>query len=110
MDYESLFNSSDYEHELQKERASKRRVCVSRYKKRLQRISRGCRHSCYGVYLKEDCKGDLPVSRYVRINRGKRSKYVKRMCNRSVRKLPLDYTPKSAGGYRRVADYWWELY
>lgn len=45
---------------------------------------------------------------YKRIYRGQRSKWIKNQCNRSVRrykgKIP------NGGSYKKIAEYWWEMY
>ena len=46
------------------------------------------------------------VKRYYR---GKRSDYLKKVCNRKFRKNKTEYRNKS-NIYRKVNEFWWELY
>lgn len=45
---------------------------------------------------------------YIRFYRGKRSKYLKKLSNKKVRKYDGEISGK--GGYKKLFDYWWELY
>ena len=49
-----------------------------------------------------------PKPYYKRIYRGQRSKWIKKMCNRSVRrykgKIP------NGGSYKKIDEFWWEMY
>ena len=59
---------------------------------------------CYGAgvwYNKE--KG-----RYIRYYQPRRAKFVKRKCNRAVRRYKGDLSAK--GSYRKVSEYWWEIW
>ena len=44
-----------------------------------------------------------------RYGRGKRSRFIKKMCNRSFRKQNAVFCAKS-NHYRRCSEFWWELY
>ena len=55
----------------------------------------------YGMY-------EIPKTYYQRIYRGQRSKWIKKQCNRSVRrykgKIP------NGGFYKKIDEFWWEMY
>ena len=57
-----------------------------------------------GVY-KEERDGKEYYKRYYR---GKRSKYLKKLSNKKVRRYNGEISGK--GGYKKLFDYWWELY
>lgn len=46
--------------------------------------------------------------RYIRLYRGKGSAYYKSVANRKVRHFSGELISKA--GYRRVYDYWWQMY
>ena len=70
---------------------------------RIYRINR-TRYCPSGIYLKErDGK-----QWYTHYYRGKRSKYLKRLSNRKIRKYKGEISGK--GWYKKLFDYWWELY
>ena len=45
---------------------------------------------------------------YRRYSLPERTRFVKRKCNRAVRRYKGDLTAK--GAYRKVSEYWWELF
>lgn len=51
-----------------------------------------------GVYF------DSRLNRYVKVYRGSRSKYLKRVCNKRVRRYNEDIP--SGNKYRRVTNFW----
>lgn len=71
--------------------------------KRIYKINHK-RYTPSGVYKKERDGKEY----YKRYYRGKRSKYLKRLSNKAVRKYKGVISGK--GGYKRLFDYWWELY
>ena len=73
-------------------------------KRRLKKLSDLTRHNYGGggAWYNEEKK------RYIRYYRGSRSKYLKKLGNRRVRR---DRTRVlNNGEYRKVFDFWWELY
>ena len=60
------------------------------------------RHYGSGVWFNEE-KG-----RYIRYWQPRRAKWVKRKCNRAVRRYKGSLPDK--GSYRRVSEYWWEIW
>ena len=60
------------------------------------------RHYGNGVYFDEE-KG-----RYIRYWQPRRAKFVKRKCNRAVRRYKGELNTK--GAYRKVSEYWWEIW
>lgn len=72
-------------------------------KKRYKRLyDETMRHYGNGVYF------DQQKGRYIRYWQPRRAKFVKRKCNRAVRRYKGDLTSK--GAYRRVSEYWWEIW
>lgn len=59
---------------------------------------------CYGsgVWYDEE-KG-----RYIRCYQPRRAKFVKRKCNRAVRRYKGPLPDK--GSYRKVSEFWWEIW
>ena len=59
---------------------------------------------CYGsgVWYDEE-KG-----RYIRCYQPRRAKFVKRKCNRAVRRYQGALPTK--GSYRKVSEYWWDIW
>lgn len=57
------------------------------------------------VYIKDKINGD---QYWKRVYRGKRSKYLKKISNRKLRRYHGEIGGKC--GYKRIFDYWWELY
>jgi len=45
---------------------------------------------------------------YRRYSLPERTRFVKRKCNRAVRRYKGDLTTK--GAYRKVSEYWWEIW
>ena len=45
---------------------------------------------------------------YRRYSLPERTRFVKRKCNRAVRRYKGDLTSK--GAYRKVSEYWWEIW
>lgn len=62
------------------------------------------RYCASGVSLKERNGKEW----YAHYYRGKRSKYLKKLSNKKIRKYKGEINGK--GGYKRLFDYWWELY
>lgn len=60
------------------------------------------RHYGSGVWY------DETRGRYIRYWQPRRAKFVKRQCNRQVRRYRGHLSAK--GSYRRVADYWWAIW
>jgi len=52
---------------------------------------------------------DPYLNRYVKIWRGKRSKLIKRNCNKKFRKMNIDIGGKNSK-YKRFTEFWNELY
>lgn len=78
-----------------------KRMEYRRFQERKHRERMAKQHNrlgCFGVYYHND--------HYVNSGRGKRSAYVKRKCNKQVRRTDGLYRN---GDYRKVSDYWWEL-
>lgn len=72
-------------------------------KKRNERLyAETMRHYGNGVYFSEK-KG-----RYIRYWQPRRAKYIKRKCNRAVRRYKGALNTK--GAYRKVSEYWWEIW
>ena len=71
--------------------------------KRLKRIYNNTKHSyASGVWFDDD------KNRFIRYYRGKRSKYLKKLSNRKFRHMKNESLQNSQ--YKKVFDYWWELY
>ena len=51
---------------------------------------------------------DEDAVRLKRIYRGKRSKYLKKTCNRKLRRTNLKYHAVKRGSYRKLTEFWWE--
>ena len=60
--------------------------------------------NCYGSGIWYDEE----KNRYIRVYQPRRAKFVKHKCNRQVRRYKGPITSK--GGYRKVAEYWWEIW
>lgn len=72
-------------------------------KKRYKRLHAETLHS-YGSGVWYDEKRD----RYIRCYQPHRAKFVKHKCNRAVRRYKGALTSK--GSYRKVSEYWWEIW
>lgn len=71
--------------------------------KRLKHLYEETKHSYgSGVWYDNEKK------RFIRAYRGSRSKYLKQLGNRRVRRIKDE--DLSNGQYKKVFDYWWELY
>ena len=72
-------------------------------KKRYKRLyDETIRHYGAGVWYDEK-KG-----RYIRYWQPRRAKFVKRKCNRAVRRYKETLNTK--GAYRKVSEYWWDIW
>ena len=85
---------------------TRKRNGADKEKRKYERIYRISLISCLpsGVDKKERDGKEY----YKRYYRGKRSKYLKRLSNKAVRRYKGDISGK--GGYKKLFDYWWELY
>ena len=84
-----------------------------KHKKKLVRLAKICSkwyHSpAYMMDKDRDYTSDPEEMMFVsRIYRGHRSKYLKRISNKKIRRYNKEI--KSRGGYKRIFDYWWEMY
>ena len=91
----------------------KKRDREERYKNHLKQIQERGRHWINGIYpVDKDgyyVNDDSPeFIRFKRSYRGKRSKYLKRYCNKRVRRK--DNFSLKGNGYRKVSEFWWELW
>lgn len=95
-DYDELEEFDEYEKD-RSARAERRRA--ERKKKRQAKAI--TEYSGYpGPYFSDD------KDRVINPGRGKRSKEIKKQCNKKVRHSELGTNPSD---YRKAADYWWEL-
>ena len=51
---------------------------------------------------------ELQKPYYQRIYRGQRSKWIKKQCNRSVRRYKGKI--QNGGSYKKIDEFWWEMY
>lgn len=71
-------------------------------KHRLQKTYRATRNSCLvGVYY------DRRKGRLMRFYQSRMAKYLRRCGNKRVRNAEITL---QHGGYRKIYDYWWELW
>lgn len=76
---------------------------TQRYLKRMyERSGGGMVYAVSGVWYHPD------KERFVRYYRGKRSKQIKKNCNRRLRKMQVDIS--NGGLYKKYTEFWWELY
>lgn len=73
------------------------------YAKKYKQQGRTERFIMSGLWFNPDLK------RYVRYWRGKRSKLIKRTCNKKFRKMSID-VGREKSQYRKCTQFWWELY
>jgi len=73
------------------------------YARKFKKQGRANRSIWQGIWYDDDLK------RYVRISRPTYSHYLKRQCNNKVRVSNFEPS-RQKGLYKRVADYWWDLY
>lgn len=89
-------------------------------KKKLKSLERETRNYCCGAYYNED------LDRYIRVYTGKRHNsyksylrlksnkvtryWNKRLCYDVINRNKYTYTSKKSCDYRRLYDYWWNLY
>jgi len=52
------------------------------------------------------CKCWFHNNHYIRIYRGSRSKYFKRVCNKKLRKMKEVFNTT----YHKLTEFWWEIY
>lgn len=75
----------------------------SETKKRYKRLhNETMRHYGAGVWYDEE------RGRYIRYWQPRRAKFVKRKCNRAVRRYKGSLPTK--GSYRKVSEFWWEMW
>lgn len=70
------------------------------YKRKLKRLAKITNGWLCGVYYSET-KG-----RYVRLNRGSRSKWLKKCSNKKIRRFKGDLP----NNVHKLFDYWWEMW
>ena len=69
--------------------------------RRLKKLVRNKKYwSPTGVYFWE--------GRYVKVYRGSRSKFIKRKCNKQLRRYKGEL--KNGGQYKKATEFWYELY
>jgi hypothetical protein len=51
---------------------------------------------------------DKEKGRYIRCYQPRRAKFVKRKCNRAVRRYKGSLSTK--GSYRKISEYWWDIW
>ena len=76
--------------------------CSQERNRRLKKLSTKTRGYLAGVWFDEE------KNRYIRNYRGKRSPFLKRQSNKKIRRDKDNIYQKNK--YRRVFDFWWELY
>ena len=64
-------------------------------------------HYARGVYYDPD-KDRLIRFQMSKKGRGNHVAYVKRKCNRAIRRYKGDLS--SPGSYRKISEYWWEIF
>lgn len=75
-------------------------------KRRLENLYKETkRHYPKGAWYDED--KDRYIKFWISKGRTGRVKYVKRKCNRAVRRYKGDLSTK--GFYRKVSEYWWDI-
>ena len=75
-----------------------------RYKKLYNKTKN---HYGSGVWF-DDRKGRFIKFSMSRKGRGNHVAYVKRKCNRAIRRYKGDLS--SPGSYRKISEYWWEIF
>lgn len=85
-----------------------------KYKSRIKLLARNKLHTWYApaypVDENGDYHGDVNTATYFkREYRGSRSKYLKRQSNKKLRRYKGEVFMRG-GGYRKVFDFWWEMY
>lgn len=91
----------------------KKRDREKRYQNHLKQIQERGKYWISGVwpvdkngdYVRDDSPDFV---RFKRGYRGKRSKYIKRHCNKRIRRK--DNFPLKGNGYRKASEFWWELW
>ncbi len=84
-----------------------------KYKERMKRLAKLCEERWYAPVYPVSSDGhyvdDMEDMAYVkRVWRGSRSKYLKQQSNKKFRQYKDDVPGR--GGYKKVFDFWWELY
>lgn len=69
-------------------------------RKRLQELSKITGHRYFS------CKSWFYNNHYIRIYRGGRSKYFKKVCNKKLRKMKEVHNTT----YHKLTEFWWEIY
>ena len=69
--------------------------------KRLKKIAFGWYKPGIAYYYEKE-------NRYIKTNRGSHSKYIKKSCNRKVRRYKGEIS--NGNCYRKIEEYWWELF
>ena len=93
----------------------KKRIRNKKYKKHLESLNNNLHHYPSPVYYKEETynkqTGKYGMNEkpyYKRIYRGKCSSYHKKRSNKAIRRYKGEIGGKS--GYKKIYDFWWELY
>lgn len=84
-----------------------------KYKQKIKKLAKLCEEKWYAPAYPVGVDGhyidDYENMTYVkRVWRGSRSKYLKQQSNRKLRRYKGDVP--NFGGYKRVFDFWWEMY
>ena len=77
-------------------------------KRRYQKLYEETKHHYASGVWYDDSKGRFIRFQMSRKGRGNHVAYVKRKCNRAVRRYKGDLTSK--GLHRKVSEYWWEIF
>ncbi len=101
---DSILKQHTYHKKLEHEQALSRRKNDIKHKKKLFKKAKES-HYLPGPYYDED-KG-----RVIMLGRGKRSKYLKQLAHRKVRRDNVENgLLYQHGQHKKLFDYWWELY
>lgn len=114
-----LHNMQDHEEDIPLVEAPKptkkqiKRNRKERYQNHLKQIQEKGKYWISGIWPVDKngdyVRDDSPeFVRFKRGYRGKRSKYIKRHCNKRIRRK--DNFPLKGNGYRKASEFWWELW
>ena len=84
-----------------------------KYKERMKKFAKLCKERWYSPVYPVNSDGhyvdDMDDMAYIkRVWRGNRSRYLKQQSNKKLRQYKGEIP--DGGGYKKVFDFWWELY
>ena len=104
-DFDSNFVSAKHSKDLEKEKKRKKITGTRKYKKHLKDLATIPGYFPSGAYYFEHWSDKTRKSYYKRYYRARRSSYIKRVCNRAIRRCKFLL---QRGDKNKYTEFWWE--